>query len=187
MCKGKTHHQKHRAFIGAFIPQCLGCQREELSLIYFPRNRSEWLFSEVLRMKQHWRHLTEWLCALMNDANEMINLKWHLQTWGHPISHCHWLTLILVLPLFLYKFSLYIRVCVCVCVCVCVFILCGVAQSCSTLCDLITVARQAPLSMGFSRQQYWSGCHFLLQGLFPTQGSNLYLLRLLYWQVDSLP
>ena len=26
--------------------------------------------------------------------------------------------------------------------------------------------------MGFSRQEYWSGCHFLLQGIFPTQGSN---------------
>ena len=32
-----------------------------------------------------------------------------------------------------------------------------VAQSCLTLCDSMTVARQAPLSMGFSRQEYWSG------------------------------
>ena len=56
------------------------------------------------------------------------------------------------------------------------------------------VARQAPLSMGFSRHEYWSGlpfpspgdspgmntgggCHFLLQGIFLTQGSNLVLLR----------
>ena len=31
------------------------------------------------------------------------------------------------------------------------------------------------------------GCHFLFQGIFPTQGSNLCLLCLLYWQVDSLP
>ena len=31
-----------------------------------------------------------------------------------------------------------------------------------------TVARQVPLSMGFSRQEYWS--HALLQGIFPTQG-----------------
>ena len=30
-------------------------------------------------------------------------------------------------------------------------------QSCLTLCDPWTVARQAPLSMGFSRQEYWSG------------------------------
>ena len=39
-----------------------------------------------------------------------------------------------------------------------------------------TVAHQAPLSMGFSRQ-YWSGCHALLQGIFPIQGSNLGLLH----------
>ena len=30
------------------------------------------------------------------------------------------------------------------------------------------------------------GCHFLLQGILLTQGSNLYLLCLLPWQVDSL-
>ena len=31
------------------------------------------------------------------------------------------------------------------------------------------------------------GCHSFLQGIFPTQGSNLYLLCLLHWQVGSLP
>ena len=31
------------------------------------------------------------------------------------------------------------------------------------------------------------GCHFLFQGNLPTQGSNLSLLHLLHWQVDSLP
>ena len=31
------------------------------------------------------------------------------------------------------------------------------------------------------------GCHFLLQGIFLTQGWNLSLLHLLHWQVDSLP
>ena len=35
-----------------------------------------------------------------------------------------------------------------------------------------TIACQAPLSMGFSRQEYWSGLPFL-QGIFLTQGSNL--------------
>ena len=35
-----------------------------------------------------------------------------------------------------------------------------VAQSCPTLCDLWTVAHQAPLFMGFSRQEYWSGLPF---------------------------
>ena len=31
------------------------------------------------------------------------------------------------------------------------------------------------------------GSHSLLQGIFPTQGSNPSLLHLLHWQVDSLP
>ena len=50
---------------------------------------------------------------------------------------------------------------------------------CPTLWDSMTVAHHAPLSMGFSRQEYWSystsytGCHALLQGIFPTQGLNL--------------
>ena len=52
---------------------------------------------------------------------------------------------------------------------------------------LWTVAHQTPLSMGSSRQEYWSGCRALLQGIFLTQGSNLHLLLLLHWQVDSLP
>ena len=43
------------------------------------------------------------------------------------------------------------------------------------------VAHQAPLSIGFPRQKYWSGLPFL------TQGSNPHLLCLLHWQVSSLP
>ena len=31
------------------------------------------------------------------------------------------------------------------------------------------------------------GCHFLLEGIFPTQGSNPRLLRPLHWQAGSLP
>ena len=31
-----------------------------------------------------------------------------------------------------------------------------VAQLCLTLCDPMDCSRQAPLSMGFSRQKYWS-------------------------------
>ena len=40
-----------------------------------------------------------------------------------------------------------------------------------------TAAHQPPLSMGFSRWEYWSGCHFFLQGIFPSQGLNLCLLH----------
>ena len=40
---------------------------------------------------------------------------------------------------------------------------------------------------GFSDKNTGAGCHFLLQGIFPTQESNLCLLRLLHWQAGSLP
>ena len=53
---------------------------------------------------------------------------------------------------------------------------------------LWTAAHQAPLFMGFSRQEYWSGLPCPPPGdLFLTQGSNPGLLRLVHWQVDSLP
>ena len=35
-----------------------------------------------------------------------------------------------------------------------------VAQPCPTPCDPWTVAHQAPPSMGFSKQEYWSGLPF---------------------------
>ena len=40
-----------------------------------------------------------------------------------------------------------------------------------------TITRQAPLSMEFSRQEYWVGSHSLLQGIFPTQELNLDLVH----------
>ena len=52
------------------------------------------------------------------------------------------------------------------------------------LATLWTVAHQAPLSIGFPRQEYWSGLSLPSSGIFPDQGSNLCLLHL---QVDSLP
>ena len=45
---------------------------------------------------------------------------------------------------------------------------------------LWTVTHQAPLSIGFFRQEYWSGLHFLPQGIFLTQELNLWLLCLLH-------
>ena len=45
-----------------------------------------------------------------------------------------------------------------------------VAQSCLTLCDSWTVAHQTPPSMGFSRQEYWSGLPFPSPGDLPDPG-----------------
>ena len=53
--------------------------------------------------------------------------------------------------------------------------LCGgglVAKSWPTLATPWTVASQAPLSMGFSRQEYWSGQPFPSPGDLSAQGSN---------------
>ena len=56
------------------------------------------------------------------------------------------------------------------------------------LFETLIITCQAPLSMGFPRQEYWSGLPFASPGgIFPTQGSNSCLLRLLHWQVGSLP
>ena len=64
---------------------------------------------------------------------------------------------------------------------------CSVASVVFYSATLCPVARQASLSMGFSRQEYCEvGCRALLQGIFLIQGSNLCLLSLLHWQADSL-
>ena len=43
-------------------------------------------------------------------------------------------------------------------------------QSCLTLCDPWTVTCQAPLSMEFSRQEYWSRLSFSTPGDLPNPG-----------------
>ena len=59
-----------------------------------------------------------------------------------------------------------------------------VAKSCSTPVTPWTVARQAPLSMGFSRQEYWSGLPFPSPGNLPDPGIKPRSPAL---QADSLP
>ena len=51
---------------------------------------------------------------------------------------------------------------------------CGglVAKSCLTLVAPWTVACQVPLSMGFSRQEYWSGLPFPSPGDLPDPGTE---------------
>ena len=43
-------------------------------------------------------------------------------------------------------------------------------KSCLTFCDLTDRAHQAPLSMGFSRQEYWSGLPCPPPGDLPDPG-----------------
>ena len=65
-------------------------------------------------------------------------------------------------------------VCVCVCVCVCV----------TLFATPWTVTCQAPLSMGFSRQEYWSGLPFPSPGDLPKTGIEPRSPAL---RADSLP
>ena len=51
------------------------------------------------------------------------------------------------------------------------------------LCDPMDYS---PLSMGSPGKNTGVGIHALLQGFFPTQGSNLSLLYLLHWQMGLL-
>ena len=68
-------------------------------------------------------------------------------------------------------------VCVCVCLCVCLYIVesmlaylhAKLLKSCLTVI-LWTVACQAPLSTGFSRQEYWSGLPCPPPGDLPNPG-----------------
>ena len=59
-----------------------------------------------------------------------------------------------------------------------------VAQSCQILCDSWIVAHQAPLSIEFSRQEYWSGLPVPSSGDLPDPGIEARSPAL---QVDSLP
>ena len=50
-----------------------------------------------------------------------------------------------------------------------------------------TVAHYAPLSMGFSREEYWSGLPFPTPGDLPDSGMEPMSPASLHWQADSLP
>ena len=58
-----------------------------------------------------------------------------------------------------------------------------VAKSCPILATPCTVSSQAPLSMGFSRQEYWSGLPFPSPEDLPTPGIKPWSPT---WQADSL-
>ena len=63
---------------------------------------------------------------------------------------------------------------------------CSVTQSCAILCDPMGCSLLGSSVHGILGGMNTGGdCHFLLSGIFPTQGSNWYLLCLLHWLVDS--
>ena len=104
---------------------------------------------------------TEWLnwTELSSSAqSEPLFLSIHTHKFIHTNTHTHSLNFT---QLYIKILSHFRPLIWCFCVCV----------SRSVISDSATpwtVARQAPLSMEFSRQEHWSGCHYLLQGIFST-------------------
>ena len=64
---------------------------------------------------------------------------------------------------------------------------CQVASVMSDSATLWTIAHQAPLSMGFSRQEYWSGLPCSPPGALPNPGIEPTFPVSLALQADSLP
>ena len=63
-----------------------------------------------------------------------------------------------------------------------------VPQSCLTLCNPMDYSLPGCSVPGlFPGNNTGMGCHFLLQGIFLTQGSKVHFLLCLHCQVDSLP
>ena len=68
-----------------------------------------------------------------------------------------------------------------------IFLACSGAQSCPTLRPRGLQPTRLLCPWDSPGKDTGEGCHFLLQGIFPTQGSNPSPLCLLHWQVYSLP
>ena len=64
-------------------------------------------------------------------------------------------------------------------------LMCSVAKSCLTQRPAELWLTRLLCPSDSLRKEYWSGQPFPLQGIFPTQGLSLCLLRLLHWQADS--
>ena len=80
---------------------------------------------------------------------------------------------------------------VCVCVCVCAR---ARTHACTQLCHVQLFAIPWTIQptlvfclWNFPGKKTVMGCHFLLQGSFPTKESNPCILCLFHWQANSLP
>ena len=104
---------------------------------------------------------THWMCLCIPLLGKCISPGENTQLYIHTRAHTH-------------ENVLHVYVCVC-----------SVA---SVVSDSLWPHGRKPtrLFLGFSRQEYWSGLPYLLQGIFPTQGSDPCLLHLLHWQEGSL-
>ena len=108
-------------------------------------------------------------------GNEFTSLfHEYSQYLGSP-KEFRWSSNVQIITFRAYKRFLWVKLCACVLSRVWLF------------ATLWTVACQAPLSMGFSRQEYWSGLPCPHQGDFPCQRIKPMSLVPPALQADSLP
>ena len=124
-----------------------------------------WLSAEQQQQQstKYWQccNVLWWLLQLM--VNSTLSQEWTLSTFCFHVLFlfvCFWL-----------RPALYVH-----------------ALSCSILCNSMDCSLPGfSCPWKFPGKNAGVGCHFLLQGIFPTQGLILCLLHLLHWQVGSLP
>ena len=93
------------------------------------------------------------MASILNDGH-----RWHLRETGKEVPAILSPLKEMSLQIFLGK---HLRAC-----CYKTAGRCSVTKSCLPLGGLMDCARQAPLSLGFLRQEFWSGLHFLFWGSF---------------------
>ena len=120
-------------------------------------------------MAERARLLEIWFCSTLSQIHLLtLTLVNPLEYNSWKLSHNQMLKEVDIVVIFLY----FEYACVLSCFgCVRLF------------ATLWTIARQTPLSVGISRQEYWVSFHALLQGIFLTQESNPRLLLFLRCQV----
>ena len=118
-------------------------------LFWFPKYWSKWPF--FVLPQSSWLHTPPHLNVYLSLFNNLYPLEYQLHKEGTECYPC------LVVLIYYFLLTVYWDI---VWKCLCVHT--KSFQSCLTLqlivsLTLWTVAPQAPLSMGFSRQKYWSG------------------------------
>ena len=105
-------------------------------------------------------------CLLIRQAIFYFSIYIHIHTYIHYICVC----------VYIYIYThIYIK-------CVCVL-----SHVWHFFATLRTTDHLFLCPQDFPGKNSGVGCHFLLGGIFPTQGLNLSLLHFLHWQVYSLP
>ena len=147
--------------------------------------RSHWhtfysVSSDVSYWKiEQWQWLTEISFRLFRNVRYSLcssapcGMRLKLLSWDHILSSSPspWR-----LPPFSWEFMLSLSVVYDSFLCVCLI-----------LCDPVDRSPPGSCPWDSPGKNTRVGCHFLLQGILPTQGSNPHLLCLLCWQVGSLP